>query len=264
MAWLSEHKDSMSRSVFRLEVVALSLLLGVALLWACASAPTSTRPIVAVSVQPQKYMLEQIAGKHCDVICLLPEGTATAEFDASITDLKNIGGCTAYLMIGNIPLEQAIIGKIRNSYPSLRIYDSSDGLALITSGVDSQPDGFTWNSVKNAKVISYNMYKALAEVDPANEAYYRRRLKRFMQRLDALDSEVKAIIASASGKPFLPARADLSYFARDYGLMQLPEGATVVDSAAVTSADVDTYAYNWPETMRQTAISIVSNQRNQQ
>ncbi len=248
----------------RPDVVLLCMLLFVTLLWACVSAPTNTRPIVAVSVQPQKYMLEQIAGSRCDVICLLPEDAASAEFDASITDLKNIGGCSAYVMIGNIPLEQAIIGKIRNSYPGLRIYDSSDRLALISAGVHSEPDGFTWISVKNAKVMSYNMYKALAEVDPANETYYRRRLNRFMRRLDALDNELKATLGSVSGKSLLPPRPDLAYFARDYGLLQISEKAIVADSSAVMSVDVDTYDYNWPETMRRIAKSIVSNQRNGQ
>lgn len=232
-------------------------LLALSMLWACTSGPLETKPRIAVSVQPQKYMLEQIAGKHCDVICLLPEGAATTGFDASITHLLNVAGCSAYMMIGNIPLEHAIIGKIQNTYPTLKLYDCSEGLSIIVAGSDSLPDQFTWNSVKNAKVISYNMYKALAEVDPSNESYYRRRMTRFLQKLDNLDQQIRTMVTASNRKLFIPAKPELSYFARDYGLHQIGYNTNVSDSVPVAKVDVNLYSYQWPEAMLQVAESIV-------
>ncbi|MCM1081219.1 MAG: zinc ABC transporter substrate-binding protein [Muribaculum sp.] len=233
-------------------------LLALLFLWACNSGPVSTKPRIAVSIQPQRYMLERIAGKHCDVICLLPEGTASTEFDASVTHLMNIAGCNAYFMIGNIPLENAVIGNICNAYPTLKLYDNSKGLALIRSGVDSLPDRYTWNSVKNAKVISYNMYKALVEIDPANKGYYRRRMTKFIRELDVLDKELKAIVDSSQNRLILPAQPELSYFARDYGLMQIATLSSVGDTSTVAKVDVNLYSYRWPEAMRRVAESIAS------
>ena len=147
----------------------LCALLILSALWSCASGPVTTKPRIVVSIQPQKYMLEQIAGRKWDVICLLPDGVATTGFDATITHLTNISGCKAYFMIGNISLEHAINGIVRNTYPSLKLYDNSEGLSLITPANGSQPDPYTWNSVKNAKVIAHNMYRSLSEMDPTTK-----------------------------------------------------------------------------------------------
>lgn len=257
---MKRHNTSVG-GILRKSGISLAVtLLVVSLFLACTSGPVVSKPRIAVSVQPQKYMLEQIAGKHCDVICLLPEGAATTGFDASITHLMNIAGCSAYMMIGNIPLEHAIIGKIKNTYPTLKLYDCSDGLSIIISPTDSLPDQYTWNSVKNAKVISYNMYKALAEVDPANESYYRRRMSRFLRRLDELDSELRTVLSASDSRLFIPAKPELSYFARDYGLRQITDDKAVADSASVAHVDVNLYGYQWPDAMRQVAASIVGEQ----
>lgn len=254
---MKRHNTSVGGILWKSGICLAALALVVSLFWACTSGPVVSKPRIAVSVQPQKYMLEQIAGKHCDVICLLPEGVATTGFDASITHLMNISGCSAYMMIGNIPLEHAIMGKVKNTYPALKLYDCSEGLSVIVSASDSLPDQYTWNSVKNAKVISYNMYKALAEIDPTNEGYYRRRMSRFLHRLDELDRELRATLSASDRRLFIPAKPELSYFARDYGLLQVTDENSVPDSAAVARVDVNLYGYQWPDAMRRVAQSIV-------
>lgn len=234
----------------------LCALLILSALWSCASGPVTTKPRIVVSIQPQKYMLEQIAGRKWDVICLLPDGVATTGFDATITHLTNISGCKAYFMIGNISLEHAINGIVRNTYPSLKLYDNSEGLSLITPANGSQPDPYTWNSVKNAKVIAHNMYRSLSEMDPDNEGYYRRRLTRFMHRLDTLDTEIKTAIDMSKKQVFISEKSELSYFARDYGLRQintLPSGHSA-DSVAKVS--VNLYSQQWPDAMRSVAEAI--------
>lgn len=225
-------------------------------LWSCASGPLTTKPRIVVSIQPQKYMLEQIAGSKWNVICLLPDGVATTEFDATITHLTNISGCSAYFLIGNIQLEQAITGRVKNIYPSLKIYDNSEGLSLITAPNRKSPDPYTWNSVKNAKVIAHNMYRALVEMDPDNESYYRRRLTRFTRKLDALDTEIKTAVDMSKKHVFISEKSELSYFARDYGLRQITELQAAQCPDSVARVDVNLYSTEWPETMRNVAAAI--------
>jgi len=207
-----------------------------------------------VSIQPQKYLLEKIAGDKWDVKCLLSNGANPESYDPSLTHLLNLENSTAYFRIGNIPFESAIITKVTKNKPGLKIIDSSTGIALITGthsghAGDSEIDPHIWTSVKNAKKIASNMYNGLVEIDPSNKDTYTKNFKNLLQSLDSLDNSIKERLASHRGETFIVWHPSLSYFARDYGLRQIslsPEGKeasitmmqTAIDQAKKAGAKV--------------------------
>lgn len=192
----------------------------------------ATKPIITVSIQPQKYLLEKIAGDKWDVKCLLSNGANPESYDPSLTHLMNLENSTAYFRIGNIPFESAIITKVTKNNPDLKIIDSSEGIALITGthsghAGDMEIDPHTWTSVKNAKKIASNMYNGLVGLDPENKSVYTRNFKKLLANLDSLDNSIKEKLAPCQGESFIVWHPSLSYFARDYGLKQIslsPEG----------------------------------------
>ncbi|WP_300300363.1 zinc ABC transporter substrate-binding protein [uncultured Muribaculum sp.] len=215
-------------------LIVSALLIPVALLPGCIGHPEN-KPTVTVSIQPQKYMLEQIVGDKWDVKCLLGNGANPESYDPSMTHLLNLEKSKAYMRIGNIPFESAIINKVNNNNPGLRLYDTSEGVALIkgthardgASAEADEIDPHTWTSVRNVKKIASNMYEAMVEIDPANKGYYSRRFRTFLRSLDSLDTAVDSILAPCRGDAFMVWHPSLSYFARDYGLRQIalsPEG----------------------------------------
>lgn len=236
-------------------VAVATLLTAVGLWHGCA--PRATRkPVITVSIQPQKYFLEKIAGDKWDVKCLLSNGADPESYDPAMTHLLNLESSSAYFRMGNIPFESAIINKVHNNNPALRIYNNSEGIDLIT-GTHSHgdikhadaPDPHTWTSVKNARIIAGNMYNALVDLDPDNKNYYAGNYKRLQASLDSLDTRLDSILAPSRGESFVVWHPSLSYFARDYGLNQIslsPEGkeATIammqqtVDSAMRSGAKV--------------------------
>jgi zinc transport system substrate-binding protein len=191
---------------------------------------------VTVSIQPQKYLLEQIVGDRWEVKCLLSNGADPENYDPSMTHLLSLETSKGYLRIGYIPFESAILNKVVNSNPELRVYNTSEGVALIRgthshdgadTGDDADVDPHTWTSVHNAKIIANNMYDAMVDLDPANQTYYSRRLKHLMSRLDSLDTAIDSMLTPCRGASFVVWHPSLSYFARDYGLTQIslsPEG----------------------------------------
>jgi len=58
----------------------------------------------------------------------------------------------------------------------------------------------------------------LASVDPANADRYTRNLATFTQRLDALDTRIKARVAGVAGKPYFVFHEAFDYFEAEYGL----------------------------------------------
>lgn len=239
---------SVSSYIMAIAVAAMTLV-------SCARSIDS-KPVITVSIQPQKYFLEKIAGDRWEVKCLLSNGANPESYDPAMTHLLNLESSKAYFRMGNIPFESAIINKVHNNNPALRIYNNSDGIEII-SGTHSHgdikhtdaPDPHTWTSVKNARIIARNMYEAMTDLDPEHKNTYSKNYRNLIQSLDSLDASLDSILSPCRGKAFVVWHPSLSYFARDYGLRQIslsPEGkeASVnmmqeaVDSARASGAEV--------------------------
>lgn len=216
----------------------------------CNSVPT--KPVLAVSIQPQRYFLEKIAGDKFDVLCLLAQGSNPESYEPSMTHLINLERSKAYLRMGNIGFELAILNKIKNNNPDLVIVDTSDGIDLLKGthgGVHSHEhshshsheiDPHVWTSVPNAKIIAQNMYKALLEIDSQNKKYYTKNYNALLMELSELETELAEKMDSVKGSAFAVWHPSLSYFARDYGLIQIAmenEGKEV--PASVLKREID-------------------------
>lgn len=214
------------RIIFR---IILALICGGWIFAACAGSPPEQK-IVTVSIEPQKYLLEQITGDKVQMRCLLSDGANPETYDPAMTHMLNLQKSLGYLRMGNIGFEAALLDKIKEANPGLPIYNTSEGVTPVkgTHGHDGVAheitDPHTWSSVKNAKIIIRNMLNAMVRLDPSNEAYYHHNHDRFAARLDSLDSVLTARLAPMRGKAFMIWHPSLSYFARDYGLEQIVIG----------------------------------------
>lgn len=216
------------RHIFAALVTALSVM--AAALAAGCSSTHSDKPIVTVSIEPQKWMLEQITGDRVTVRTLIANGANPETYDPSLTHILNLNKSIALLRMGNIGFEAAMLDKIRQEQPDLPIYNTSLGITPITDTHShgdhehSVVDPHTWTSVKNARVIARNMLTAMEEIDPAHKTYYRNNYERFDAHLDSLDRAIAERIARGGQEAFMVWHPSLSYMARDYGLTQLVGG----------------------------------------
>lgn len=214
--------------IFILPVV-VSLAAWLAMLVAC-TAPTGGAPIVTVSIEPQKYILEQITGDRVEIRTLIANGANPETFDPSVNNLINLTKSIGFLRMGNIGFEAAILDKIHSEHPDLPIFNTSLGVSPVTgthshgNSIHEMTDPHTWTSVKNVKTISRNMLDAMVQIDPSNATYYRKNYERFAAHLDSLDNALTAKLAPHKGDAFMVWHPSLSYFARDYGLEQIPAG----------------------------------------
>ncbi|MDE6484886.1 MAG: zinc ABC transporter substrate-binding protein [Duncaniella sp.] len=232
---------------FRVSILILSLATVVMAVVAGCVNNTSSSKIVTVTLPPQKYLVEQIAGDNVEVRCLLSNGANPETYDPTVTNMMNLDKSIAYLRIGNVGFEEAVLEKIALANPSLPIYDISDGIELITgthththahAGETVEhvtPDPHTWTSVKNARVMASNILQALKEIDPANTVEYNANYERLVNRLDSLDADFSARLATAGHPAFIVWHPSLSYLARDYGLTQIIAGGAENKESSVAA-----------------------------
>jgi zinc transport system substrate-binding protein len=219
------------------------LLLGSCLLLAACTGRASKsnnddgeKPVITVTLEPQRYFTEAIAGDKFKVISMVPKGSSPETYDPVPQQLVSLGDSKAYFRIGYIGFEQAWMERLMNNTPHIQVFDTSKGIDLILNNGDHDHghghgprDGHThavephvWNSTANALIIAGNTYKALSQLDKANDAYYMARYDSLCQRIQHTDSLIRQqLSAPEAAKAFMIYHPALSYFARDYGLHQI-------------------------------------------
>lgn len=198
----------------------------------CGSCTRSTavdesRPVVTVSIEPQRWLLERIVGDRMEVNTLLARGGNPESYEPTVADLAKLESGNLYIGVGLLPFEQAIVEKVRANRPGLKIVNSSESVELIKDdhGHDHGIDPHVWSSVANAKIMAANMLDAVKKVDSDGAEFYDNNFSRLISQLDSVDSLCRDILANESEATFIVWHPSLSYFARDYGLHQLSVGA---------------------------------------
>ncbi len=197
------------------------------------------RPLLMVSIEPQKWILEQLVGDDYAIGTMLDRGANPETFDPSMEKRLQADKATAYFSTGAFPFEESLAKSLPDG---TRIVNTSDGIEPIygthshthnhTSGHShghdcdhhgEAADPHMWTSLKNARIIARNMAEALADLDSAEAATVNRRLATLEQRLDSIDKATANRLEGAS-RSFAIWHPSLSYYARDYGLNQIAVG----------------------------------------
>ncbi len=209
----------------------LSLLL--LILSGCRSGHNDGRAAIAVSFEPQAWMLRQIAGDDFDIVTLLPPGSDPETYQPSIGTMKNFGKAEAFLTLGTSGFERQLSENIHANFPDLKTIDCTIGIDKITGthGHDhshgaeghhhsEEFDPHMLSSIRNSIVIAENMTQALMQIHPERAEKYKEAGTELKQKLQAMDDSISSM--GIGGKSLALRHPSLSYFARDYGLTQIP------------------------------------------
>ncbi len=81
-------------------------------------------------------------------------------------------------------------------------------------------DPHAWQSVANAKIYIANVRDALVAADPAGKTAYEANAKAYLEKLDALDTEVRAVVAAipAERRKVISTHDAFGYFQQAYGV----------------------------------------------
>ena len=225
----------MKRSTLLLTVAALAA--GCAtLLPGCKSKDKDERPILAVSIEPQRNMLERIVGDRYRIVTLMPSGENPETYEPSPRKRMDAENAKAYFKVGYLVFENNLemtskdksifVNTSEGIEPIYGTHSHDDEHSLFLPNVphdgthEHTADPHVWTSVRNARVIGSNMLKRLVEIDPAHAGEFQKNFEKYAAHLDSLDQAFAQTLSESNGA-FLVWHPSLSYFARDYGLRQI-------------------------------------------
>ncbi|MCP4219283.1 MAG: zinc ABC transporter solute-binding protein [bacterium] len=294
---------------------------------------------ITVSILPQKYFLQRIAGDRFDINVMIPPGHSPATYEPTPQQMTGVSRSVLYLRIGHIGFEKGWMDKIASINPTMKIIDTSRGVSLLTgiphdhgepqntaeehktvesieahthspakangpeagtplankiaiksknviendhchehghndkvvepSGEVGPPaaeetpaidkevheaedahnhrhnegkqlekarpadtndhdhdhggvDPHIWLSPEAVKIQARHILDALIAFDPTGSEFFRKNYDLFVKDIDSLQEENKAVMAPLKGRQFMVYHPAWTYFAREYGLRQLP------------------------------------------
>ncbi len=204
-----------------------SLLLG------CNASNDRQEDIITVTILPQQYFAEQIAGDVFQINTMVPAGSSPESFDPPASSLVELSKSKAYFRIGSIGFEKAWMDRLQSQAPAMLVYDNSKGIDLIESALshshshdhshshcNHSADPHIWTTPSLADAISANMCEALCQVAPDHQDQFKANYEEFSKELKSLDEYLHATLAPLKGQSFVVYHPTLTYFAKEYGLTQ--------------------------------------------
>ena len=193
---------------------------------------------ISVTINPQKYFLEQIVGNKFNVNCIVPTGSNPESFDPAPSQMMALSKSEAFFKVGYLGIENTLLEKARQNNPNLQLIDCSEGIVPVDGNLHENcghehhdhaedmhnghagGDPHIWSSPLTARTMVENMYLAVLEVDSVNKTFYKTNYEKLMSEINHTDNIISDLITKAPSKGFIIYHPALSYFANEYGLTQ--------------------------------------------
>ena len=214
---------------------------------------------IVVSIEPQRYFLEQITKNKYKIETLIPIGANPESYDPTPSQMILLNNSNLFFRLGYLGIENILLQKIIQN-KSL-VVDCSIGIDIINNheGHDHHEheighghdagDPHYWTSTVNAKIILENMLNGMVAYDSINADYYRENYKSAISKIDSLEKSITYTLSNSKSSAFIIYHPALTYYAKENNLKQFSiehEGKlpspiqlkSVVDSGMISNVQV--------------------------
>ncbi len=178
---------------------------------------TVEKNIVAVTILPQKALVEAVCGDLAEVVTIVPPGNSPGNYEPTPQEMENFSRASVYFTIG-VPTEKAnILPKAEN----MKVVDLPAKVAEVYSDREfssGSRDPHIWLSPKRAKIMVEAIAETMAELDAENAQTYQENAEAFLKELDRVAAEIKETFSGIQNPKFIVFHPAYGYFADDYGL----------------------------------------------
>lgn len=185
-------------------------------LFSCSSAKNDNANKITVSIEPLRYLTEQIVGDRFEVVTMVPKGSSPETYEPTARQMADLSESILYIKVGELGFERTWMPRLTSNAPHITVVNSSEG---ITSHIGDDPH--SWMSARNAIIMAHNIYEAVKRIDVKDSVFFRQRLDSLCNVIHTTDKYIRQTTAQAHCKSFIIYHPALTYFASDYGLEQL-------------------------------------------
>jgi zinc transport system substrate-binding protein len=261
----------------------IAIIIVTPLLFCGKSPQVSAKPIVAVSIPPQKYFVQKIAGDLVTVLVMVPPGSSPHTYEPKPAQMAELSNANLYFAVG-IEFEKAWLERLAHTYTRLKVISTDSGIEKISERDDALPgkaprgseeahsghspsglDPHIWLSPELVKMQTAAMTRELCAADPRHAPLFRHNNSLFIREIKDLQDTIKRILAHRKpGTPFMVFHPAWGYFAKEFGLTEVaievegkePSPREMTDITDAARRDAITTIYVQPQFSQRTAEII--------
>ena len=181
----------------------------------------TSRPVVFVSVPPQKQIIEMLTGENVDVRIMLSPGQSPETFAPTPKQISTLAGAQTYFEAG-VPFEVTWRDTILAVNPEIRIVNCCESLA---HGQASQQGKQTYLHIWTDPVYTIEMARLardeLVILLPAQEEQIKQKFYHLESVLRQLHFRIERLLAERQTSYFIISHSALDAFSDRYRLKQL-------------------------------------------
>ncbi len=182
---------------------------------------TAVEPInVVVSIVPQRTFVERVAGDKVNITVMVPPGFSPGNYEPTPQEIEEFSKSKIYFSIG-VPAEQANILPVLSDYPDIKevkLYEIVRETKPDRELAPGTRDPHIWLSPRRVMIMVEAIAEELSMIDPGNAEYFATNAEAFIAKLEALDLEMKEVLADIEDGSFIVYHPAFGYLADDYGL----------------------------------------------
>lgn len=205
---------------------------------------------ITVTFEPQRWIVEQIAGNDFDVNVLLPPGADPESYSPTVAQLRSLYDGGEWLSLNTMGVEQSLLANLTDNGKEIKVENVAIGIKPLEHSHGKSPqephhhdesdshdhnfaDPHLWNSVRNMEVIAANTLRKLIALNPEKEKTYRKHYDSLYRQLRSYDDTLSESLRWRGTRAFVIRHPSLGYLARDYGLEQIAIQAEEKEPSAI-------------------------------
>ncbi|MCW1996152.1 zinc/manganese transport system substrate-binding protein [Bradyrhizobium diazoefficiens] len=195
----------------------MRFLLLLALLLTASPLHAAERLNVVASFSILGDFVRNVGGDRVSVTTLVGPDSDVHVYTPAPSDAKRIADAK-FVVVNGLGLEGWLPRLVQSSGSKATVVTASAGITPLKLG--SAADPHAWQSVPNAKVYVTDIANALAAADPEDAEFFRAQAKAYLEKLEALDREVREAVAKIppERRKVISTHDAFGYFAAEYGI----------------------------------------------
>lgn len=186
----------------------------------CASStagePTEEKPVIAVTIVPEKTFVEAVCGDLARVVTVVPPGSSPENYEPSPREMESLSKASLYFAIG-VNAEAYILPEIGGA-KVVSLQDESAEAYPERTFESGGRDPHIWLSPKRVKVMITAIAREMSSLDGANSAAYEKNAEGYIAKLNDLDKRIASALEGVKNRAIIVYHPAFGYLADDYGL----------------------------------------------
>ena len=199
------------------------LLVVILLFFSCSiiSAAASEKPAAALTIVPQKEMLNAVTGGEIDFSVMIPPGYSPANYAPTPQEIREFSEAEIYFSIG-VPADiQNILPQAEELSSDLKIvklFEAVDKKFSPRVFEDGGRDPHIWLSPLRSAYMVNIMAEELAELMPEKKDFFMKNAASYIKKIKEADRSNKKLLAEYKGEKILVYHPSIGYFTDHYDL----------------------------------------------